>query len=96
MMRVLQLAPASPFVSAIVGWMLYLDRRPDQALAYTCMKRSNSTRTTPSPVSNLGRGFAEALFSPIHRQQVSHQLPRQRRAWPGCYSLLLLSLIHQR
>jgi DNA-binding winged helix-turn-helix (wHTH) protein len=34
MMRALQLAPASPFVSANVGWMLYLERRPYQALAH--------------------------------------------------------------
>jgi adenylate cyclase len=34
MMRAFQLAPASPFVSANVGWMLYLDRCPYQALAH--------------------------------------------------------------
>jgi DNA-binding winged helix-turn-helix (wHTH) protein/Tfp pilus assembly protein PilF len=33
-MRALQLAPASPFVSANVGWMLYLDRRHNQALTH--------------------------------------------------------------
>ena len=34
MFRALELAPTSPFVSANVGWMLYLDRRHTEALAH--------------------------------------------------------------
>src|ERR1700691_1759930 len=46
--------------------------------------------------ADLGRGFAEALFSPIHRHQVSHELPRHGERGLVAIPLLLLSLIHQR